>query len=146
MQHARSDKRGTAGQASSGTHGYGLDPKIETLQSNSVVAVMNDRTGFVLRAFRDWETFGRLGGRVGRPAHNLANLPATWAGSQQSYNSQPGRYSRTRYLFALGRLVIRIDSESNSTGRPARRATVPRFTASVIEAALRKLPGEASPL
>ena len=34
---------------------------------------------------------------------------------------------------------------SKSTFLPARRATVPRFTASVIEAALRKLPGDGSP-
>src|SRR6056297_1698651 len=62
-----------------------------------------------------------------------------------SYSSHPLRYFRCKYLLALGTLVMRMVELSNSTFLPARNATVPRLTVSVIAAAFWKLPGQGSP-
>ena len=76
--------------------------------------------------------------------HGVSGLRGSRS-SGAPYSSHPCRYSRYRYLLASATLVIFTFSPSNSTFCPARSATVPRLTASVIGPALRKLPGDCSP-
>ena len=78
-------------------------------------------------------------------------IPPTNGGARSArptlhyYSFQPSRYSRYRYLFAPATLVMASFWLSSSTFFPARSATVPRLTASVIGPALAKLPGDGSP-
>src|SRR6266511_573639 len=78
------------------------------------------------------------------PVGTLADRCVCSLESQRS--SQPGRYSRTRYLFASGTFVTFMFAASKSSFRPPRRnETAPRLNASEIGPASRKSPCVALP-
>src|SRR5580704_17372967 len=70
------------------------------------------------------------------------NKGASRPPSHTSSGSQPFRYSRERYRFASGTLVIFRLLGSYSRRLRVRRATAYRLTASEMGPAFRKLPGD----